>query len=105
MGGWELIRKIGDGVVSYKFTTKYVLKAGQTTTVSSSLIQIHIDVLKNYSLESTEMLQCNRRIRSKNNLNGDVRKSSGAYNQQLLKCLVYDREKRLAKLKKRILIL
>lgn len=36
MGGWELIRKIGDGVVSYKFTTKYVLKAGQTTTIWAS---------------------------------------------------------------------
>ncbi|XP_078251713.1 lamin-B1-like, partial [Rhinoraja longicauda] len=36
MGGWELIRKIGDGTASYKFTTKYVLKAGQTTTIWAS---------------------------------------------------------------------
>ncbi|XP_048477397.1 lamin-B1-like, partial [Rhincodon typus] len=33
MGGWELTRKIGDASVSYKFTPKYVLKAGQTTTI------------------------------------------------------------------------
>ncbi|XP_072925839.1 lamin-B1 isoform X1 [Hemitrygon akajei] len=33
MGGWELIRKIHDTTASYKFTTKYVLKAGQTTTI------------------------------------------------------------------------
>ncbi|XP_067839159.1 lamin-B1 [Heptranchias perlo] len=33
MGGWELTRKIGDGTASYKFTTKFVLKAGQTTTI------------------------------------------------------------------------
>ncbi|XP_043567927.1 lamin-B1 isoform X1 [Chiloscyllium plagiosum] len=33
MGGWELTRKIGDASVSYKFTPKYMLKAGQTTTI------------------------------------------------------------------------
>lgn len=33
MGGWEMIRKIGDTSVSYKYTSRYVLKAGQTVTV------------------------------------------------------------------------
>lgn len=29
-----MIRKIGDTSVSYKYTSRYVLKAGQTVTVS-----------------------------------------------------------------------
>lgn len=29
-----MIRKIGDTAVSYKYTSRYVLKAGQTVTVS-----------------------------------------------------------------------
>ncbi|XP_036598003.1 lamin-B1 [Trichosurus vulpecula] len=33
MGGWEMIRKIGDTSVSYKYTPRYVLKAGQTVTI------------------------------------------------------------------------
>ncbi|KAL0607709.1 Lamin-B1 [Plecturocebus cupreus] len=33
MGGWEMIRKIGDTSVSYKYTSRYVLKAGQTVTI------------------------------------------------------------------------
>lgn len=33
MGGWEMIRKIGDVSVSYKYTSRYVLKAGQTVTI------------------------------------------------------------------------
>ncbi|KAM9137749.1 lamin-B1 [Pangshura tecta] len=33
MGGWEMIRKIGDISVSYKYTSRYVLKAGQVVTV------------------------------------------------------------------------
>ncbi|XP_067886050.1 lamin-B1 isoform X2 [Heterodontus francisci] len=33
MGSWELTRKIGDKTATYKFTTKYVLKAGQTATI------------------------------------------------------------------------
>lgn len=33
MGGWEMIRKIGDSSVSYKYTPRYVLKAGQTVTI------------------------------------------------------------------------
>ncbi|XP_059500645.1 lamin-B1 isoform X2 [Stegostoma tigrinum] len=33
MGGWELTRKIGNASASYKFTPKYVLKAGQTTAI------------------------------------------------------------------------
>uniref|UniRef100_G3TJ82 Lamin B1 n=1 Tax=Loxodonta africana TaxID=9785 RepID=G3TJ82_LOXAF len=35
MGGWEMIRKIGDTSVTYKYTSRYVLKAGQTVTVSA----------------------------------------------------------------------
>lgn len=34
MGGWEMIRKIGDTSASYRYTSRYVLKAGQTVTVS-----------------------------------------------------------------------
>ncbi|NXC17125.1 LMNB1 protein, partial [Corythaeola cristata] len=33
MGGWEMIRKIGDTSASYKFSSRYVLKAGQTVTI------------------------------------------------------------------------
>nr|XP_036871945.1 lamin-B1-like [Manis javanica] len=33
MGGWEMVRKIGDKAVSYKYTSRYVLKAGQTVTI------------------------------------------------------------------------
>ncbi|XP_069749098.1 lamin-B1 [Narcine bancroftii] len=33
MGGWEVIRRIGDEIATYRFTTKYMLKAGQTTTI------------------------------------------------------------------------
>ncbi|NXP02502.1 LMNB1 protein, partial [Thinocorus orbignyianus] len=33
MGGWELIRKIGDTSASYRYTSRYVLKAGQTVTI------------------------------------------------------------------------
>ncbi|NXF11433.1 LMNB1 protein, partial [Smithornis capensis] len=33
MGGWEMIRKIGDTTASYRYTSRYVLKAGQTVTI------------------------------------------------------------------------
>ncbi|NXG65094.1 LMNB1 protein, partial [Hemiprocne comata] len=33
MGGWEIIRKIGDTSVTYRFTLRYTLKAGQTVTI------------------------------------------------------------------------
>ncbi|MEE6510596.1 hypothetical protein FKM82_030574 [Ascaphus truei] len=33
MGGWEMTRTIGETSVNYKFTSKYVLKAGQTVTI------------------------------------------------------------------------
>ncbi|NXM76374.1 LMNB1 protein, partial [Serilophus lunatus] len=33
MGGWEMIRTIGDTSASYRYTSRYVLKAGQTVTV------------------------------------------------------------------------
>ncbi|KFZ63393.1 Lamin-B1, partial [Podiceps cristatus] len=33
MGGWEMIRKIGDTSASYKYTSRYILKAGQTVTI------------------------------------------------------------------------
>ncbi|NWJ09618.1 LMNB1 protein, partial [Crypturellus undulatus] len=33
MGGWEMIRKIGDTSATYKYTSRYVLKAGQTVTI------------------------------------------------------------------------
>nr|XP_033784876.1 lamin-B1 isoform X2 [Geotrypetes seraphini] len=33
LGGWEMTRKIGDTSVNYKFTSRYVLKAGQTVTI------------------------------------------------------------------------
>ncbi|XP_074023029.1 lamin-B1 [Numenius arquata] len=33
MGGWELIRKIGDTSASYRYTSRYILKAGQTVTI------------------------------------------------------------------------
>lgn len=29
-GGWEMIRKIGDTAVSYKYASRYILKSGQT---------------------------------------------------------------------------
>uniref|UniRef100_A0A8C3BHD6 Lamin B1 n=1 Tax=Cairina moschata TaxID=8855 RepID=A0A8C3BHD6_CAIMO len=33
MGGWEMIRKIGDTSARYRYTSRYVLKAGQTVTI------------------------------------------------------------------------
>ncbi|XP_051499323.1 lamin-B1 [Apus apus] len=36
MGGWEMIRKIGNSSVSYRFTLRYTLKAGQTVTIWAS---------------------------------------------------------------------
>ncbi|KAM3655056.1 lamin-B1 [Ammospiza maritima maritima] len=33
MGGWEMIRKIGDTSASYRYASRYVLKAGQTVTI------------------------------------------------------------------------
>ncbi|KAG8456235.1 hypothetical protein GDO86_002144 [Hymenochirus boettgeri] len=33
LGGWEMIRTIGETSVNYKFTSRYVLKAGQTVTI------------------------------------------------------------------------
>ncbi|KAM9329124.1 lamin-B1 [Gastrophryne carolinensis] len=33
LGGWELKRTIGETSVNYKFTSRYVLKAGQTVTI------------------------------------------------------------------------
>ncbi|XP_030049430.1 lamin-B1 [Microcaecilia unicolor] len=33
LGGWEMTRKIGETSVNYKFTSRYVLKAGQTVTI------------------------------------------------------------------------
>ncbi|KAM8792545.1 lamin-B1 [Eudromia elegans] len=33
MGGWEMIKKIGDTSATYKYTSRYVLKAGQTVTI------------------------------------------------------------------------
>ncbi|KAK2490214.1 hypothetical protein MC885_001024 [Smutsia gigantea] len=33
MGGWKIVRKIGDTSVSYKYTSRYVLKVGQTVTI------------------------------------------------------------------------
>ncbi|NXM36563.1 LMNB1 protein, partial [Oxyruncus cristatus] len=33
MGGWEMIQKIGDTSASYRYTSRYVLKAGQTVTI------------------------------------------------------------------------
>ncbi|NXF54947.1 LMNB1 protein, partial [Oceanites oceanicus] len=33
MGGWEMIRKIGDTSASYRYTSRYILKAGQTVTI------------------------------------------------------------------------
>uniref|UniRef100_A0A8C5PGI4 Lamin B1 n=1 Tax=Leptobrachium leishanense TaxID=445787 RepID=A0A8C5PGI4_9ANUR len=33
LGGWELTRTIGDTSANYKFTSRYVLKAGQTVTI------------------------------------------------------------------------
>ncbi|XP_071437119.1 lamin-B1 [Pithys albifrons albifrons] len=33
MGGWEMIQKIGDTSASYRFTLRYVLKAGQPVTI------------------------------------------------------------------------
>ncbi|NXS26184.1 LMNB1 protein, partial [Pomatostomus ruficeps] len=33
MGGWEMIRKIGDTSANYRYTSRYVLKAGQTVTI------------------------------------------------------------------------
>lgn len=36
LGGWEITRTIGETSANYKFTSKYVLKAGQTVTVWAS---------------------------------------------------------------------
>ncbi|XP_077147353.1 lamin-B1 [Ranitomeya variabilis] len=36
LGGWEIVRTIGDTSANYKFTSRYVLKAGQTVTVWAS---------------------------------------------------------------------
>ncbi|NWX43758.1 LMNB1 protein, partial [Steatornis caripensis] len=33
MGGWELIQKIDDTSASYRYTSRYILKAGQTVTI------------------------------------------------------------------------
>lgn len=33
LGGWEITRTIKDNSVNYKFTSRYVLKAGQTVTI------------------------------------------------------------------------
>ncbi|NXL99145.1 LMNB1 protein, partial [Tyrannus savana] len=33
MGGWEMIQKIGDTSATYRYTSRYVLKAGQTVTI------------------------------------------------------------------------
>ncbi|NXL50929.1 LMNB1 protein, partial [Podilymbus podiceps] len=33
MGGWEMIRQMGDTSSSYKYTSRYILKAGQTVTI------------------------------------------------------------------------
>ncbi|KAM8960775.1 lamin-B1 [Pelodytes ibericus] len=33
LGGWEMTRTIGETSVNYKFTSRYVLKAGQTVTI------------------------------------------------------------------------
>ncbi|KAE8635487.1 hypothetical protein XENTR_v10002640 [Xenopus tropicalis] len=33
LGGWELTRTIGEASVNFKFTSRYVLKAGQTVTI------------------------------------------------------------------------
>ncbi|KAM3940021.1 lamin-B1 [Leptodactylus fuscus] len=33
LGGWEMTRSIGETSANYKFTSRYVLKAGQTVTV------------------------------------------------------------------------
>ncbi|XP_073532777.1 lamin-B1 [Phyllobates terribilis] len=36
LGGWEIVRRIGETSANYKFTSRYVLKAGQTVTVWAS---------------------------------------------------------------------
>ncbi|NXW85065.1 LMNB1 protein, partial [Alopecoenas beccarii] len=33
MGGWEMIRKIGDTSAGYRYTSRFILKAGQTVTI------------------------------------------------------------------------
>ncbi|NXL38551.1 LMNB1 protein, partial [Glaucidium brasilianum] len=33
MGGWEMIEKMGDTSASYRYTSRYILKAGQTVTI------------------------------------------------------------------------
>lgn len=39
LGNWRLKRRIGDGdEIAYKFTPKYVLRAGQTVTVSHGTV-------------------------------------------------------------------
>lgn len=38
LGSWRLKRRVGDGdEITYKFSPKFVLKAGQTVTVSDFL--------------------------------------------------------------------
>ncbi|NXX86461.1 LMNB1 protein, partial [Urocolius indicus] len=33
MGGWEMIQNIGDTTATYKYTSRYILKAGQAVTI------------------------------------------------------------------------
>ncbi|NXA24656.1 LMNB1 protein, partial [Ibidorhyncha struthersii] len=33
MAGWEMIQKVGDTSASYRYTSRYILKAGQTVTI------------------------------------------------------------------------
>ncbi|NWU46518.1 LMNB1 protein, partial [Dromas ardeola] len=33
MGGWEMIRTVGGTSASYRFPSRYILKAGQTVTI------------------------------------------------------------------------
>lgn len=42
MGGWEIILKIRDTSASYRYTSRYILKAGQTVKVScqASAVQL-----------------------------------------------------------------
>ncbi|NXN42310.1 LMNB1 protein, partial [Rhinoptilus africanus] len=47
MRGWEMIRTIGDTSASYRFASRYILKAGQTVTVSCQASSIHAGVTAN----------------------------------------------------------
>lgn len=38
-----MIRKIGDTSASYRYTSRYVLKAGQTVTVSCQVSAAHLE--------------------------------------------------------------